>query len=259
MYQLRRKLFSQNFLHNRKLVSKLVRSSSIGKNDLVLEIGPGKGIITEALLLQAQHVLAVEIDSHWYSYLHDRLGLVRDLTLFREDILNFKLPVLPYKVFANIPFSIEGNVLRYLIDAKNPPIDCYLVVMKKFGYRMVAPYRENLFSLTHKPWFEFSLNHHFERTDFQPVPSVDSVMMRFVKRKQPILSWSERDRYSKFLEIGFGHGLPVWQNLKKRFGIDKTSRILSPMRINKTTRPTDLSLRDWGQLYKNFVNIFHIR
>ncbi len=80
MNKLRQTLFSQNFLHNRGLVERLVRSSSIGKNDLVLEIGPGKGIITEQLVQTAGHVLAVEIDRGYAHNLPSRLGSAQKRT-----------------------------------------------------------------------------------------------------------------------------------------------------------------------------------
>lgn len=251
MYHLRRKLFSQNFLHNRKLVSNLVRNSSIGKNDLVLEIGPGKGIITEVLAAQAQHVLAIEIDSHWYNHLQDRFKRVNNLKLYRGDILDFKLPLLPYKVFANIPFSVEGKIVRHLLDTKNPPEDTYLVVMKELAYRLSAPYKENRFSLAHKPWFDFSIYHHFSRTDFAPRPGVDSVMFRFVRKNKPILSWSEKGKYQNFLKEAFSDGLPVWQNLSRRYGKYIIERVLNPLSIRKKTKPTEIPLEKWILIYKN--------
>ncbi len=255
MYKLRRKLFSQNFLYNRKLISRLVGSSSIVKKDLVLEIGPGKGIITEQLLQQAQHVLAVEIDSYLVTYLRNRFIHADNLTLYQADILSFKLPIVSYKVFANIPFSIEGKIIRYLIDAKNPPQDCYLVMMKELAYRLSAPHTENLFSLMHKPWFDFSLYHHFQRTDFTPIPKVDAVVLRFTKRKEPLISWSERITYQKFIEIGFGQGLPVSRNLKSRYGNDLVARALHNVNISKKTKPSELSLQQWISLYQSFVKI----
>lgn len=254
MYQLRRKLFSQNFLYDRKLVSKLVRSSSIDKKDLVLEIGPGKGIITEALIRQAQHVLAVEIDSHLYAHLQEKLVWARNLTLYRDNILNFKLPVIPYKVFANIPFAIEGKILRYLIDAKNPPNDCYLVVMKELAYRLSAPYKENWFSLAHKPWFNFSITHQFGRSDFRPIPNVDAVLFRFNLKDNYLLRWGEKASYQKFLRTCFGQGLPVWQNMKNAYGRKLTEYLLMSLGINKNQRPSDLSLEKWIIMYRKFIS-----
>lgn len=253
MYYLRRKLFSQNFLHNRMLVSKLVCSSSIGNNDLVLEIGPGKGIITEVLINQARHVLAVEIDNYWYNDLQKRFYQKSNLTLYRSDILGFSLPSLPYKVFANIPFSIEGKIIRLLIDAKNPPHDAYLVVRKELAYRLAAPYRENRFSLAHKPWFELSICYHFRRSDFRPSPKVDAVLLRIRKKKNTLLTWNEKDSYQNFIKIGFGQGLPLWRNLSHSYGKTAAIRMLTPLGIAKKTIPSQINLRQWLVLYKNYT------
>jgi len=250
MYQLRRKLLSQNFLHNRKLVAKLLGRSSIGKNDLVLEIGSGKGIITEQLVQKAEHVIAVEIDSHWYRYLQTKFKNADNLTLYHVDILDFRLPALPYKVFANIPFSIEGKIIRKLIDDRNLPDDCYLVMMKEVAYRLAAPYKDNMFSITHKPWFDFSIYHHFRRTDFEPVPSVDVVMLRFTKRTDPFLPWEERMKYQKFVEIGFGHGQPVFQNLKKIHGRQRVMLAYRKLHLRRDVKPSYVSLEQWIYIYR---------
>lgn len=252
MYKLRRRL-SQNFLHSRKLISKLVRSSSIGKNDLVLEIGPGKGIITKQLVQQAQHVFAVELDSHWYKYLQNKFIQTDNLILYQGDFLNFSLPALPYKVFANIPFSIEGRTIRKLIDAKNPPEDCYLVVRKELAYRLFVPYRENQFSLMHKPWFNFSIFHHFNRNDFSPATKVNIVMIRFKKRSDMVLSLSEKPNYQKFIQLGFGHGLEVFKNLNRVYGYNKTLNTIRKLQIKKDARPSQLSLQQWINLYREFI------
>lgn len=248
MYKLRRKLFSQNFLYSRKLVSKLVRNSSIGKNDLVLEIGPGKGIITEQLLQIVQHVIAVEIDSDWYKYLRAKFGTDKNLTLYHGDFLTFNLPKSPYKVFANIPFSIEGKIIRKLIDAKNPPEDCYFVMMKELAYRLSAPFKENMFSISHKPWFEFSIYHHFRRTDFIPVTSVDTVMLRFTKRSKPLIPWENREDYQNFVQLGFNHGLPLMKNLKTKFSHKKLSDAFNKIGLKKDTKPSYLNLQQWISL-----------
>lgn len=245
MYDLQRKLLSQNFLHNRKLVG----NSSIGKNDLVLEIGSGKGIITEQLVKKAEHVIAVELDTHWYNYLKNKFNTTENLMLYHEDFLSKRLPKLPYKVFANIPFAIEGKIIRKLIDDLNPPQDCYLVMMKELGYRLSAPYKENLFSLEHKPWFTFSIYHHFNRTDFTPIPSVDIVMLQFTKRTKPLIPMEHRYSYQQFIEVGFGFGTPAFKNLKKMYGNKKVTNAFRKYNISKDTKPSYISLQQWIDLY----------
>ncbi len=250
MFTRQRKLYSQNFLHNRKLTSSLVRGSSINKNNLILEIGPGKGILTDELIKQARHVIAVEIDHDLYSFLQVKFKDIKNLTLIRDNFLNFSLPKTPYKVFANIPFSIEGEIIRKLIDAKNPPEDAYLVVMKELAYRLSAPHKENQFSITHKPWFAFSIYHHFNPTDFVPVPSVNSVILRFKKRSTSLLPWSELKAYQEFIRLGFGQGMSVFYNLKIKFGYKKIIKVFHCLKINKQEKPSYLSLEKWVELYK---------
>lgn len=244
MHKLKRKLLSQNFLHSRYLVSKLVKSSSIGKNDLVLEIGPGKGIITEYLLKSSQHVIAVELDSHWCDYLQEKFRGTNNLTLYQADIMSFDLPKVPFKVFANIPFAIEGKIIRKLIDSPYPPEDCYLVVMKELAFRISAPHKENQFSLIHKPWFDFSITHHFKRSDFTPFPSVDAVLFRFRKKPVPLLPEFEKDSYEKFICHGFGKGLSLGHNLDQK--------VLSDLGVSRKILPNMLPLEKWVELYQQF-------
>jgi len=250
MYRIQRKLLSQNFLYSRKLVTSLVGNSSIGKNDTVLEIGPGKGIITEQLLKRSKKVIAVELDRFWYDYLRIKFDHNPNFCIYHQDFLNFSLPKESYKVFANIPFPIEGQIIRKLIDDSNPPTDCYLVMVKELAYRLAAPYKENQFSITHKPFFDFSIYHHFRKTDFTPMTSVDSVILRFAKRENCLIPFQEREKYQKFVEYGFGQGLPIYRNLKRYFSIKNINSAFQTLRINRNLKPSYLPLNKWIELYK---------
>src|SRR5438874_12896804 len=95
---------SQNFLKGRRLVDRLLDRSSIAATDLVLEIGPGRGRITERLIQRCRHVLAIEQDPRLAWMLRERLPGTPNLTLVEADFLATRLPRQPYKVFANIPF-----------------------------------------------------------------------------------------------------------------------------------------------------------
>ena len=175
MYDMRRRLLSQNFLKSRKLVSKLVRQSSVGINDTVLEIGPGKGIITEELLRISKNIVAIELDTNLYFYLQRKFGNFKyKLSLVNQDFLRYKLPKYEYKVFANIPFSIEGKIIRKLLDAKYPPQDCYLVTRKNLAERISGLKYESQFSIFYKPWFTFEIVHYFNRFDYEPAATMDT-------------------------------------------------------------------------------------
>ena len=250
----RRRLYSQNFLHNRALVANLVRNSSIDKNDLVLEIGPGKGIITEKLLQSSGQVIAVEIDKFWYGYLFKKFGHLKNLNLFQADFLKFPLPKQEYKVLANIPFAIEGKIIRKLLTAANPPADCYLIIRKQLAYRLAGIIKENMFTLMYRPWFKFSIVHHFHSRNFKPVSNTKSVMFRFTKRLIPLLPWKQKLKYQEFIKTGFTNGRPVLKNLKPIYGISVTIKAMSKFRIFKKSRPGHLTLMQWLNIYQELVN-----
>ena len=141
----RRKLYSQNFLQSRTLLNLLVRRSSIGRNDLVLDLGMGAGIITSVLLERGASVIGVEIDPHFARLCKRQFQGNQRVLIIPGDILQFRLPKGPDKVFSNIPFSIEGKIVRKLLTADNPPKDCYLVIRKDLASRLVAERQTTLF------------------------------------------------------------------------------------------------------------------
>ena len=248
----RRKLLSQNFLHDKGLVQKLVQRSSIGKNDTVLEIGPGKGIITEQLLMAANHTLGIELDPYLCRYLTSRLPK-SNLTLFKGDFLSFPLPQTNYKVFANLPFQIEGQAFRKLIDSENPPQDCYLILRKDLALRFAGIPRENQFSLMHKPWFQFFIVYDFKPHDFSPPTKVRAAMFRFSQRRTPLVSRSQKLQYEDFIRLGFGQGLPVVNNLSQRYGRKRIRSVFRNSRIKDFAKPSELSFEQWLMMYKQLM------
>ena len=248
----RRKLLSQNFLHDKGLVQNLVQRSSIGKNDTVLEIGPGTGIITQQLLKAANHTIAVELDDNLCHLLKSRFSNNNSLTLFNSDFLSFPLPQTNYKVFANLPFQIEGEAVRKLIDSDNPPNDCYLIIRKDLAMRLAGIPRENQFSLMHKPWFEFSIVYDFKPYDFSPSTRVRASMFRFSQRQIPLVPISQKSKYQEFIKLGFGQGLPIFNNLSQKYSREEIKRILDHLRISHYSKPGELSLELWLKLYESF-------
>jgi 23S rRNA (adenine-N6)-dimethyltransferase len=191
----RRIRYSQNFLHNRKLVSRLVRESSLDAGDLVLEIGPGDGAITSELVRTCRHVLAIEADQRQVQRLRQRFGDATNLTLFSTDFLDFPLPETPHKVFASIPFNITTAIIGKLTTGTAPPTEMYLVVQQEVAERFLGHPKGTMMSAEHYPWFEASIVHQFRRADFRPQPSVDSVLLHIRQRSSPGIDWDDRGRY----------------------------------------------------------------
>ncbi len=250
MYKLRRSpRLSQNFLRSRILVEKLVRSSSIGFNDLVLEIGPGQGIITQELLAVAKHVIAIEIDSRFYYFIRRKFSHCRNLTVYHADALQIKLPTASYKVFANIPFSIEGRLIRRLLHSQNPPQDSYLVVRRSLAERLGGIYQEGLFSVLHKPFFNFEIVHRFRPGDFSPATFVQPVLLRITKLEKPLISPQQFSAYRQFITRGFTGGRRLTQNLRPFFTPADLNLAASRLEFSPNSMPSALTFPQWLNLF----------
>ena len=245
-----RSQYSQHFLINRQLVAHLVRQASLGPNDTVVEIGPGRGIITRELLKVCHTVIAIEIDPSLSRNLATQLINRQNLTLCTTDFLRFPLPVTPYKVFANLPFAIEGEIIRRLLESDNPPDDMHLVVIRDVGFRWVGHRKESYFSLSYKPWFEMKVTHQFRRTDFTPKPKVDSIVITISKRPTPMLKITQKKSYEQFLTQAFSGGRRIDTNLRPFFSKNQLNHLSRTFNFPFNARPTDLSFHQWLQLFK---------
>src|SRR5215510_3175666 len=152
-------VYSQNFLRSAKLVRALIERSSIKHDDLVLDIGAGKGVITDQLLIHCRRVEAIEKDRALCEGLKRLYGNHPRVDVRCCDFMTYSLPSAPYKVFANIPYTRTTDILRKLLDASNPPQEAWLVVQREAAFKYVGcPYQhETLTSLAFKPWFDFRI------------------------------------------------------------------------------------------------------
>lgn len=232
MFTPKRKLLSQNFLCNRQLIKKLIERSFIGLNDTVLEIGAGDGIITEQLVKVAREVVAIELDSSFFQRLKERFSNVNNLKLTRGDFLDLNLPARPYKVFSNIPFSRTGDIVRKLLLSKHSPIDSYLVLQREAADKFIAKDRDNsMASILYFPWWEIKVIYKFQKSDFIPSPSVETVLVQIKRREVPFLTKDSKSLFFDFIADNF---------IKKR-----NSRNISPKR--------------WINLFEKFVNDIDFR
>ncbi len=243
----RRPQHYQHFLQSRELVNRLVRLANFSITDTVLEIGPGKGIITRELLNVAGCVIAIEIDPTLTHFLCQKFSSP-NLILFNQDFNHFPLPQTPFHVFANLPFAKEGGIVRRLLYAPNFQ-SAHLIVIKDVGFRWVGFNHASLFSLTHQPWFDMHLVHRFKRSDFDPPPRIDSVMIAIKKRQSPLLSLSQKQFYSSFLLKAFSGGRRINQNLKPFFTPEQLFKLSRQYHFSYHAKPTDLTLNHWLNLY----------
>lgn len=190
---------SQNFLTSSLTIKRLINLTSICKTDHVVEIGAGKGHITDRLISRSGRVTAIEIDRNLHSKLSEKFKGASGLNLVCCDFLRWKLPRTPYKVFANIPFNRTTDIIRKLTGSSNPPEEAWLVMEKGAAKRFMGMPGETSLSLSIKMLFDCEVKYYFRREDFHPAPSIDAVLFHLKKKTVPDIILQDRNSFNRFV------------------------------------------------------------
>lgn len=199
---------SENFMTSQCLLDRIVDLSTIEKNDMVIEIGAGKGHLTRALCKKCGYLYSIEIDKKLFEKTKSKLSDVSNLRLIHGDFLKYRLPAKgEYKVFSNIPYFITTQIIDKLTEAPNPPKDIWIVLEKGAAKRFMGMPRESSKSLLLKVNWELELLYYFKKDDFHPKPSVDSVLLHLSKKCNPDLDKADFYAFRKFVAHSLKYGL----------------------------------------------------
>lgn len=237
----------QNFLTALWPVRTMAKVADIKSGDTVLEIGPGKGILTKELLYSGAHVIAVEKDDSLYAALLEKFAeeiKSKKLTLILDDILEQNIlkitKRLPYKVVANIPYNITGLLIPFFLESSTQPISITFLVQKEVANRICTrDGKESILSLSVKAFGTPEYVEKVSRSLFRPVPNVDSAIIH-IKNIHP--GFKNDVQKIKFFEI-----------IKKAFN-SRRKKISSTLKGNslpenlKDKRPEELSVQDFLQI-----------
>lgn len=245
---------TQNFLHSTKLVKHLIDICNVNSDDVVLEIGPGKGIITTELSICASKVIAVEFDKELYIKLSKKYANNDKVDVFYGDILKFTPRVSNYCVFSNIPFNITSKILnKFLSDKKNDKM--YLIMQyEPFIKYAGAPYcNETLRSMLYKPFFDMELKHKFNPSDFKPAPQARIVLASFERKMFPDVKMEEEKLYKDFLAyIYTNKGETFFAKIKTLFSDNQIKRVWGQVKIDKTTKISEVPYEVFLKVFKLF-------
>ncbi len=246
-----KKSLGQNFLLSRAPIHKMIGECLVTRSDTVLEIGPGKGILTRELLATGARVIAVEKDDLLIPILHETFKSETDsgqLNLIHGDILNLstsnlQLTTNSYKLIANIPYYITGEIIRKFLESDNQPSCMALLVQKEVAERIVArDAKESILSISVKAYGTPSYGGTVKKTSFRPIPNVDSavIVVKNINKKN-FVNVTEKE-FFKFVKTGFAHKRKqLGSNLKELISAEG----LEKLNINPKVRAEDLKLKDW--------------
>lgn len=224
---------SQNFITSGKLLHRIVNLSSITRQDTVIEIGTGKGHLTRALCQKCGFLYSIEIDRKLYQHAKERLAGCQNLKLIQGDFLDYQLPTgTDYKVFANIPYFITTQIIRKLTETTCPPADLWLIMEKGAAKRFTGRPRETTQSLLLKTGWDMKILYHFQKNDFHPMPSVNSVLLHLSRKQKPDLARKDLPEFRQFITHSMKYGLYGRRSLltKKQVGTALRLANLPPLK-----------------------------
>ncbi|MBS6479846.1 16S rRNA (adenine(1518)-N(6)/adenine(1519)-N(6))-dimethyltransferase RsmA [Dialister pneumosintes] len=256
----------QNFLVRADVVKAIAEAAELTEESCVLEIGPGIGILTQALARTGAAVTAVEIDKSLEKVLLYTLEPYENINIIYEDILKLNLYELMqgkiWKIAANLPYYITTPILIYLIQTELPISIFVFMMQKEVAARIMAsPGTKDYGALTLAIQFYCTAEIVMDvpPSSFIPKPAVMSTVLKLKKRKKPAVKVKDKKLFFSMVKIAFGQRRKVFTNALKAGGINKTmiDEILRRTQIDGTRRGETFSMQEFGLLADAWYDLIH--
>ena len=253
-----KKSLGQNFLISPRIVDAIAVAGEIKAGETVIEIGPGKGTLTKALLSAGAKVRAIEKDDRLIPVLANEFKNEiekGDLTLIHGDALLMKSDEMignteSYKVIANIPYYITGALIRNFLSAENKPLSMILMVQKEVATRAIArDGKESILSLSIKAYATPELVMNVSRGNFFPIPNVDSAVIKLRDIKNPFKDSKSEERFFAIVRAGFSaKRKKLISNLESVVPREELEEKFKTLGLGENTRAEDVNLETWLKL-----------
>lgn len=263
------KSLGQNFLIDDEVVSKIVENANITNEDLVIEIGPGLGTLTNELLKKAKKVIVVELDERMIKILQDRFSLYENIEIINKDILKVNLNDLilkekqemgikSAKVVANLPYYITTPIIMKLLEEKSDIETITVMVQKEVADRLCeTPGGKLSGAITYSIYYyaESEKVLKVPNTSFIPAPEVDSEVIKLKIRKEPPIQVKDEEKLFKIIKYAFMQRRKTLINALSQCDIFKNKEeiknILESLGISEKIRGEALTMQDFADISNN--------
>jgi 16S rRNA (adenine1518-N6/adenine1519-N6)-dimethyltransferase len=259
-----KKSLGQHFLIDEGALEHILSAAELNSDDIVIEVGPGLGILTEELAKRVRRVIAVEIDTKLCSALVETLATFANVGIINTDILkitpaqlladgggNGTLP--RYKMIANLPYYITSPIIRRFLEAASKPTLMVITVQKEVGEAITAqPGRMSLLSIGVQFYAKPTIVGYISPGDFYPSPRVESVILRLDILPQPTVGVADQKEFFRVVRCGFTSPRKQLHNaLSQGLGISSKDAValLQEAGVEPQRRAQSLALSEWARIY----------
>lgn len=270
-----KKGLGQHFLIDEEVLRLIVSAAELTPSDVVMEIGPGLGVLTRELVRQAGWVVAIELDNKLAAILRETLSSFNNVTIINEDVLRIDPAALleeqktkfspevgspfSYKVVANLPYYITSPVLRHFLEASVKPQIMVVMVQKEVAEQIVAkPGQMSLLSISVQLYGEPTIIGYVPARCFYPAPEVDSAILRVVLYPQPAVEIADKESFFDLVRAGFSASRKqIGNSLAHGLGLPKAEvlPLLAKVDIVPQRRAETLTLEEWARLWRVFTQV----
>ena len=253
-----KKSLGQNFLIDRRIVSRIIAAAELTPHDAVLEIGPGRGILTRPLAGSTTSLTAVELDDDLAAALAAEFAEQSHIRIVHADAREVDIASIvpsdaPYKLIANLPYYAAQPIIRRFLEAEHKPTLMVVMVQREVARNMTAaPGDMSLLSVATQLYGKPRIVASVPPRAFRPAPKVTSAIVRIDVFPKPAIALDSIDAFFTLTRAGFSAPRKQIHNcLQQGLSIPRSEAesILSAANIDPKRRPQTLSLEDWGSLY----------
>jgi 23S rRNA (adenine-N6)-dimethyltransferase len=247
----RRAELGQHFLVGGWLAAELVEQAGVGAGDLVVEIGAGTGVLTEALARRAGRVVAVECDPRLAERTRARLADYDNLRVVTADALTMPVPRRPFRVVANLPFGATAAMLRRLLgDPRSRLERADLIVQEQAARRYAAARPGSPETIRWGTTYALETGRRLGPGCFRPPPGVPAAVLVARRRRPPLVPMAGQARFAALLRTAFHHpGLPLRRRLVPPLTYRQLRRLATDLGFRLDARPGDLDAAQWAGVF----------
>lgn len=252
-----RKEQGQNFLLDDRIPEQMVKAAGITASDTVLEIGPGFGMLTRALIKTGAKVLAIEQDRDLTIFLNTLVKKNKNFSFHNIDVRTAQLEEiglhdLEYSLVANLPYSVTSWILHHFLEYVPRPKVMVVMVQKEVAERIIAPAGEmSVLAVAAQALSESEIVCTVPPESFYPAPKVQSAVLKMTLREKPLSE--DMPAMMRIVKIGFASRRKQLHN-NLQAGLQLSTReakcVLEDIGLSEFARPQDLSVEDWEALRK---------